>query len=113
MKQFKTILCLLTFIGFMTTSALADNNIKIKLERGVVNLITAPLEIPKQAILHSQEAPTLTKKTIYLIPGFMKGVLFALGRFGSGLWDVVTCNIEKPANYNALMKPDYVWQKEE
>ena len=33
-----------------------------------------------------------------------------IGRMGSGLWDVMSLNLDIPGNNEPLMKPDYVWE---
>ncbi|MFT5387320.1 MAG: hypothetical protein ACI9F2_000748 [Lysobacterales bacterium] len=40
----------------------------------------------------------------------MEGVLFTLGRAGSGLWDIVRFNLKIPKHNEPLMKPDFVYQ---
>ena len=81
-----------------------------KLKRGAINVVTAPLEIPKEIKQHWDEGGTdPIKKTAYLFGGLVKGITYAVGRVGSGLWDIVTLNLDIPGNNEPLMKPDYVW----
>jgi putative exosortase-associated protein (TIGR04073 family) len=84
-----------------------------KLKRGVVNVVTAPLEIPKQVKLHWDDSGTNPiEKTAYLFGGLIKGAAYTVGRVGSGLWDIVTLNLDIPGNNEPLVKPDYVWSDE-
>ena len=80
-----------------------------KLKRGIVNVVTAPIEIAKgidEGWKSSAEESKPTGKGI--ITGFFKGIVHTVGRMGSGIWDIVSFPFETPANYEPLMKPDYV-----
>ena len=84
--------------------------IPTKFKRGVINVVTAPLEIPKEMKQHWDDGGTdPIKKTVYLFGGLVKGMTYTVGRLGSGLWDVFTLNLDIPGNNEPLMKPDYVW----
>ena len=81
-----------------------------KLKRGAINVVSAPLEIPKKLKEHWEESDNnAIKKTAYLFGGLVKGIAYTVGRAGSGLWDMFTLNLDIPANGEPLMKPDYVW----
>ena len=81
-----------------------------KLKRGVINIISAPLEIPKEIKEHWDEGGTHPiKKAVCLFGGLIKGLTYAVGRVGSGAWDIFTLNLDIPGNNEPLMKPDYVW----
>ena len=81
-----------------------------KLKRGVINVVSAPLELPKEVKQHWDESDTNPiKKTAYLFGGLVKGLTYTVGRIGSGLWDIATLNLDIPGNNEPLMKPDYVW----
>lgn len=75
-----------------------------KLKRGASNIITAPVEIPKQVIAGAYEKPCL----IMMFSGLFKGVAYTMGRMGSGFWDILTCNTDVPAE--PLMKPACVFE---
>ena len=106
-KYIKLTIFLFVILNF--TSLSYAHNMGTKLKRGFVNIITAPIEIPKQTSQYWKKGTEKSKHPcIWLFPGFIKGVVNTVGRLGSGLWDVVTFNIEMPAHYEPLMKPDYV-----
>ena len=80
-----------------------------KLKRGFVNVVTAPIEIAKgvdEGWKSSAENSKPTSKGIFT--GFFKGIVHTAGRMGSGIWDIVSFPFETPADYEPLMKPDYV-----
>ena len=100
---FSIILCL-------TTPSHA-HNMGTKLIRGFSNLITAPVEIPKQTYIYWKKGAEKTNHvSAWVFSGFIKGMVNTVGRLGSGLWDVMTFNIEKPENYEPLMKPACVFE---
>ena len=100
---------------FVTTAFAADEaylhgRVATKVKRGVVNIVSAPLEIPKEIKAHWNDGGTEPiKKTAYLFGGLVKGLVNTVGRVGSGLWDIVTLNLDIPGNNEPLMKPDFVW----
>ena len=80
-----------------------------KFNRGIVNIVTAPIEIAKQVDLSWKESAQQSKsKSFGVFTGFFKGLGYTVGRMGSGLWDVVTFPFKTPDNYESLMKPDFV-----
>lgn len=90
-----------------------ENTMATKLKRGAINIVSSPLEIPKQIKKYHNEGKEKGKNGFaWLISGTVKGIANTIGRIGSGVWDVVTFNVEKPANYEPLMKPDYVTDEE-
>ena len=82
-----------------------------KLNRGAINIVTSPLEIPKR-IKHqwdkSPDHPIL--KGTRVIGGTAEGIIFGLGRIGSGLWDIATFNLEIPKDHEPLMSPEFVYE---
>ncbi len=114
----RTFLLTVTMMLFAATSFAADEGylsgrIMTKFKRGVVNVVTAPLEIPIKIKEHWDEGGTEPiKKTAYLFGGLVKGLTYTVGRIGSGLWDVFSLNLDFPGNNEPLMKPDYAWEGE-
>ena len=110
----RTIFLVAIMMVFATASFAEDSYLTSrpmqKLKRGAINVVTAPLEIPKEIKQHWDEGGTdPIKKTFYLFGGLVKGLTYTVGRVGSGLWDIVTLNLDIPGNNEPLMKPDYVW----
>jgi len=100
--------CLSFTLGFATSARAEYQPFKL-LGRGFVNIISSPLEIPKQTIASVKEAQ---KRTFHVsaaaFAGFVKGIAYMVGRMGSGLWDILTSNFD--TNGDPLMKPEYVCQ---
>ena len=110
----KTVFLTVIMVFFAVASFAEDSYLTSrpvqKLKRGAINIVTAPLEIPKEVKQHWDESDTNPiKKTVCLFGGLVKGLAYAVGRVGSGLWDVFTLNLDIPENNEPLMKPDYVW----
>ena len=83
-----------------------------KLNRGIINIVTAPIEIAKQVDLGWKESAKNKKSASGgIMFGFVKGVTYTVGRMGSGLWDVVSFPFKTPDNYQPLMKPNFVLDK--
>lgn len=103
------IMVLFVTASFAEEGYLTSRTMK-KLKRGAINVVTAPLELPKKLKEHWDESSTNPiEKTVYLFGGFVKGVTFTVARLGSGLWDVFTLNLDIPGNNEPLLKPDFVW----
>ena len=107
MKKFLvTVSALLLVVTFASVSFadLDDFTWTKKLKRGLANVVTAPIEIPKQTIAGAYEKPAV----IMVFSGLIKGVAYTLGRAGSGFWDIITCNTDVPSE--PLMKPACVFE---
>lgn len=101
------------FLTFLAQPAFAADNPLQKFNRGIVNIVTAPLEIAKQVDAQwKKSAEAKENKSVGVFNGFWKGVAYTIGRTGSGIWDVVTCPLKTPGNYEPLMKPDFVLDKD-
>lgn len=78
-----------------------------KLSRGVVNLVSSPIEVVRGIDLTSKSTTVANGWTIGLVKGLAGTVL----RFGTGLVDVVTFPFSWPDEYKEpLMNPKFVWQ---
>jgi len=100
------ILLLLVFcsVNAYAQQAAADQNAGTKLWRGVVNVVTSPLEVPKQIYLTSKDDHVFSGVTY----GLAKGLCFGVMRFTSGVYDTVTFPI--PRYGKVLMEPKYVFE---
>ena len=109
----KKIFCLCLMIALLcTTSAYAENNPAKKLYRGAVNIVTAPIEVPKQARAYWIEGAQKTPHILVWIgSGVAWGFVQGFKRMGSGFWDVVSFPFEKPTEYEPLFKPEYVFDE--
>lgn len=77
-----------------------------KLGRGVANIVSSPLEIPKQMYLQAIEGKTVWDTTGRYVGGFFIGVGWTGYRFGAGVYDVFTFPSKRE---DAIIKPEYVF----
>lgn len=115
MRMRVIIVCLVLVIGWFSSLGIgvasAESSALKKLGRGVVNVLTSPLEIPKQARAYWIQGAYKTDHVIvWIVSGAVKGVVEDIKRFGSGAWDMVSFPIDCPTDYEPLLKPDYVFQ---
>ncbi len=98
-------------IVLLLCSSVMAANPAIKLERGVVNVVTSPVEIVKYTraywIKGSEKTPHII---VWFFAGTIEGTVEMVKRGGSGLWDVVSFPFAVPQNYDSLIKPDYVFE---
>ena len=82
-----------------------------KMGRGVVNVLTGWLELPKQLHLGQQE----DNPVIGLGTGLMKGAGLTLLRGGMGLFEALTFPVPYPKGfaspYEQMELPDYAWEE--
>ena len=88
-----------------------------KLGRGVVNALTGVLELPRDVHLKAQEEIhqgqyPFTAYPEGLVRGIIPGTVKALGRTGSGVYDIVTFPVEKPTNYGSLYQPATIFAED-
>ena len=112
MKKIFIITLALMLTALCVQNSFAENQMRVKLTRGLKNIATAPLEIPNQACKQYHASNTFGNRTLGTVGGAARGIAIGILRFGSGLWDVVTCNLDIPKGGEPLYKPDYVWDKE-
>lgn len=81
-----------------------------KAGRGVVNVLTGWIELPKQVHLGAQE----DNPVVGLGMGAAKGVGLTILRMGVGLYEAVTCPVGFPnqfgSPYEDMELPDYAWE---
>jgi len=110
MKKILSVLLASTMI--FSGLAMADQGPREKLTRGFVNIITAPIEFPKQAraywITGAEKTPHIL---VWIFSGTVWGIIEGIKRAGSGLWDVVSFPVDKPEGFEPLFKPSYVFDQ--
>lgn len=79
-----------------------------KLVRGVANIATGWLELPKQIYLTCKEEGAA--KCIAVGP--IKGIGMTLVRTASGVGETATFFLAYPGFYEPFLDPAYAWQKE-
>ncbi len=91
------------------TSAWAQDPIH-KAGRGLVNILTSWIEIPKQIHLGAQEDNPLTGIGM----GLVKGAGLTILRGGVGVYEAVTFPLPYPKDYTSpyeqMELPDYAWE---
>ena len=82
-----------------------------KLQRGAVNVVSAPLEIPRQIRAYWITGAEKTDHIlVWLMAGGVKGVVGSVKRFSSGALDIMTFPSSVNSDHPAWVKPDYVFQ---
>ena len=103
------ILAVITMIGGFQASVWAQDPIH-KAGRGVTNLLTGWIELPKQIHMGSQEANPVSG----LVWGLVKGVGLTVLRGGVGIYEAVTFPIPYPKDfaspYDLMELTDYAWE---
>ena len=81
-----------------------------KMGRGVVNLLTCWIELPKQLHLGSREE----NPVVGIGKGLLRGAGLAVLRSGVGIYEAVTFPVPYPKDfaspYEGIELPDYAWE---
>ena len=114
MKMKKIICCLLagTFLFCAATqaSAIEEGTRANKLKRGLVNILSSPLEIPVQMKAESKASDeSKAPLPISLVGGLFKGIGMMVTRLGAGIIETLTFSVDRPAGYTPILEPEYVW----
>ena len=83
--------------------AYADNPIE-KLGRGIANLLTGWIEIPKEMIALKESEGDISG----LLVGPFSGLWKALVRTSAGAYEIVTFPFPFPVDYEPVVEPEYV-----
>ncbi len=77
-----------------------------KLVRGITNIVTSPVEIPKQIVV-----TTADEGAVGLATGPLKGVGMTVMRILVGAWETVTFLLPNSFenDYDPIMNPEFVW----
>jgi len=78
-----------------------------KLGRGLVNIVTGWIEIPKNIYDTAVESNPLLGITF----GTLKGAGMAIVRTGAGAYDVATFLFPIPEDYDAILEPEFVFSE--
>jgi putative exosortase-associated protein (TIGR04073 family) len=76
-----------------------------KLGRGVANVLTGWVEIPKNVYNTSREENAFSGMTL----GLVKGIGLTIVRTGAGLFEAATFPFPVPENYKPVLEPEYVF----
>lgn len=94
----------LLMIFSLTTTCFAQD-MGAKLARGLVNILTGWVEIPKNIYDTSVEDNIFSGLTI----GLAKGVGMAIVRTGAGVYETVTFPFPIPDDFAPVLEPEYVF----
>lgn len=78
-----------------------------KLFRGIVNIATGWVELPRQFASTSRHDGLLAAFPL----GLFKGVVMTVIRTGVGGYDVVTFISATPGDFDSLLDPRFVWER--
>ncbi len=90
---------------FMTVSPALAGNPLTKLGRGLTNIVFSPFEY----FTNTQKAGDRRGVLSGAFEGLLAGTYYMVGRILTGAYDVVTFPIPAPEGYEAVMKPDTVF----
>jgi len=79
-----------------------------KLGRGIVNIATGWVELPKNIYDTSVETNNPLMGITY---GTLKGVGMTVVRTGAGIYDTATFLFPVPQDYQAILKPEFVFEE--
>jgi putative exosortase-associated protein (TIGR04073 family) len=79
-----------------------------KLGRGIINVFTGWVEIPKRVIETSQASGTAAGWTWGLLRGFGHGFV----RTAAGFYELFTFPFPAPPDYESVIQPEFVFQEE-
>jgi len=113
MRTRSTLLSLLLIIIFATSSFAMEGQqpeaitekMAFKLVRGVTNVATSVVEVPKQSYLMVRD-----RGRIGYVVGPLKGLGMAFYRLLSGVTETVFFAVPQPGYYDPMIYPEYVWQ---
>jgi putative exosortase-associated protein (TIGR04073 family) len=115
MKNVSVVFLVMGFFLFVTVSSLWAGSVGEedavgqrvhKFSRGVVNVGTAPLEIPKQMVKRAQMGTGADSQLAGYITGTITGVGWGIWRLTSGIADIVSAPFSDKEE--GLIDPEYV-----
>lgn len=75
-----------------------------KLGRGVTNILTSWVEIPRQVAIEWEKTDPATGSIV----GTIKGFGWGFARFFTGAYEIVTFPFPIPQDYDPLIEPEYI-----
>lgn len=98
--------CVVVAMIGMATQAYAQDPAK-KLGRGLANILTGWVELPKNIYETSVEENVLSGLTM----GLAKGIGMTIVRTGAGVYETVTFPFPIPENYCPVLEPEFVFSE--
>ena len=109
-KWMLVLVAVITGLSVCATAAYAyeETNAFEKLFRGVANIVTSPVEIPRNMYVESQYGGVLSGMTV----GLAKGIFQTLVRCGGGVVETLTFPLNFPDEFkDPIIEPEYVWEE--
>ncbi len=79
-----------------------------KLKRGLINVVTSPVEVAREIYTTTEEKNLVVGWTLGIVKGMAEGFV----RFSAGVVDVLTSPFNFPESRKGpLIDPEYVWEK--
>ncbi|HOE63912.1 MAG TPA: exosortase system-associated protein, TIGR04073 family [Candidatus Sumerlaeota bacterium] len=88
----------------MTRSKSEANSMMHKCGRGIVNVLTGWMEVPKNIAVEWKKTEPFTGT----IMGTIKGLGWGVGRTATGVYDIITFPLPIPEGYKPLMEPEFI-----
>lgn len=107
MKKTLAICVALVMILGIATVSYAQDPAK-KLGRGIANILTGWVELPKNIYNTSIETNPLVGLTV----GTAKGIGMSIVRTGAGVYELITFPFPLPEDYMPILEPEFVFQTE-
>ena len=101
------VLFVMVLVLAVAASSYAQDPAK-KLGRGLANILTGWIELPKNIYDTSVEDNPLAGLTI----GLAKGVGMTIVRTGAGIYEVVTFPFPIPEDYAPVLEPEFIFSEE-
>jgi len=94
---------------FLNVASLGHcQNMGTKLSRGLANVLTCPMEIPRN-IANTYETELGIADSIFL--GIPKGIAQMIVRCCAGAYEIVTFPFPIPQGYEPVVQPAYIWEQ--
>ncbi|MFH1791477.1 MAG: exosortase system-associated protein, TIGR04073 family [Candidatus Omnitrophota bacterium] len=104
-KELIAVIAIMTIFCFATSCYAQDPG--KKLMRGLANIVTGWVELPKNIYDTSVEDNVFSGLTI----GLAKGIGMTIVRTGAGVYETVTFPFPIPEDYAPVLEPEYVFSK--
>ncbi|MFA6142234.1 MAG: exosortase system-associated protein, TIGR04073 family [Candidatus Omnitrophota bacterium] len=101
------IICVAVFMILNIANAGYAQDMGKKIYRGLANIVTGWVELPKNIYDTSVEDNPLSGLTI----GLAKGVGMTIVRTGAGVYETVTFPFPIPEGYAPVLEPEFVFNK--
>ena len=98
------ILMLSLLLSLLLTGTARAQGPEEKLKRGVVNILSGWVEIPKNIYDTTIEENIISGMTL----GAIKGIGMTVVRTGCGVYETLTFAVPVPDNYQPILLPEYV-----